>query len=55
MSSAALLADAAEGRLAGSDVVFWDTYNSAPLPAPGPLAALPPVHQEYVVECDHRF
>jgi len=52
---AALLADAAEGRLAGADVVFWDTYNSAPLPAPGPAEALPAVLGEYVVECERLF
>jgi len=52
---AALLADAAEGRLARADVVFWDTYNSAPLPAPGPTEALPPVLREYVFECERLF
>jgi len=31
----ALLSDARAGLLAGADVLFWDTYNSAPLPAPG--------------------
>ena len=30
---AALRADAAAGRLAGKTVVFWNTYNSRPLPA----------------------
>jgi len=45
---AALLADAADGKLADADVVFWDTYNSAPMPAPGREDALPPVLREFV-------
>jgi D-cysteine desulfhydrase len=44
---AALLADAAEGKLADADVVFWDTYNSAPMPAPGREDALPAVLREF--------
>lgn len=48
----ALLADAAAGRLADADVVFWDTYNSAPLPAAGPPEALPVALREYVRACD---
>lgn len=52
---AALLADAAAGRLARRDVVFWDTYNSAPLPAPGPVKALPEALREYVADCERRF
>lgn len=45
---AALLADAAEGMLADADVVFWDTYNSAPMPTPGREDALPPVLREFL-------
>lgn len=52
---AAMLADARAGKLAGERVLFWDTYNSAPMPAPGPIDALPPVLQEYVEECDRVF
>ena len=48
---AALLADAADGKLADADVVFWDTYNSAPMPAPGREDALPPVLREFVAAC----
>jgi 1-aminocyclopropane-1-carboxylate deaminase/D-cysteine desulfhydrase-like pyridoxal-dependent ACC family enzyme len=51
----ALLADAAEGRLEGAEVVFWDTYSSAPMPPPGPAETLPPVLREYVAECDRGF
>lgn len=52
---AALRGDAQTGRLAGSRVVFWDTYNSAPMPSPGAVEALSPVLQEYVAECERRF
>ena len=52
---AAFLADAAIGGLADQDVVFWNTYNSAPLPAPGPDEALPEVLREYVSRCDELF
>jgi D-cysteine desulfhydrase len=48
---AALLADAADGKLADADVVFWDTYNSAPTPAPGREEVLPPVLREYLAAC----
>ena len=48
---AALLADAADGMLADADVVFWNTYNSAPMPAPGREDALPPVLREFVAAC----
>jgi len=47
----ALLADAARGRLAGAEVVFWNTFNSAPLPAPGPVAVLPAELAAFVAEC----
>ncbi len=52
---AALLADGRAGRLAGQRVLFWDTYNSAPLPAPGPVTALPQVLRDYVAECEALF
>lgn len=52
---AALLADAATGALAGQHVVFWNTYNSAPMPAPGPDESLPEVLREYVARCDELF
>lgn len=49
---AALLADAAEGKLRDEDVLFWDTYSSAPLPPPGREEVLPRVLREFVAECD---
>ena len=52
---AALVADARSGRLEEQSVVFWDTYNSAPMPPEGPDDALPPVLREYVDECDREF
>ena len=52
---AALLDDARCGLLAGRNVLFWDTYNSAPMPGAGSDDALPPVLREYVAECDRIF
>lgn len=52
---AAMMADAAAGRLAGAHVMFLDTYNSAPMPAPGPVGTLPDVLREYVAECERLF
>lgn len=52
---AAMLDDAAAGRLADQNVLFWDTYNSAPMPEPGPVELLPPALQEYVALCDQLF
>lgn len=52
---AAMLADAALGELAKSNVLFWDTYNSAPMPAPGPIELLPMVLRDYVEKCDALF
>lgn len=52
---AAMVADARAGKLAGSRVVFWDTYNSAPMPAPGDADTLPPALRDYVAECDRAF
>jgi D-cysteine desulfhydrase len=52
---AALTADARAGKLAGQRVLFWDTYNSAPMPPEGPDDALPVEIQAYVAECDREF
>lgn len=52
---AALMADAAEGRLDGRRVVFVDTYNSAPMPTPGAVEALPPTLQDYIARCTELF
>lgn len=51
----ALLSDAEAGALRGQDVVFWNTYNSSALPAPGPDDALPEVLSAYVSRCDELF
>jgi D-cysteine desulfhydrase len=51
----AMLADATTGSLANRHVLFWDTYNSAPYPQPGPVEALPAVLRDYVAECDRVF
>ncbi|HET6352155.1 MAG TPA: pyridoxal-phosphate dependent enzyme [Coriobacteriia bacterium] len=48
---AALMADAKAGKLAGKRVVFIDTYNSAPMPTPGPIEALPETLQDYIAQC----
>jgi 1-aminocyclopropane-1-carboxylate deaminase/D-cysteine desulfhydrase-like pyridoxal-dependent ACC family enzyme len=52
---AALLDDAHCGLLRNSDVVFWDTYSSAPMPPAGDDALLPSELREYVAECDAQF
>jgi D-cysteine desulfhydrase len=52
---AAMLADAEAGLLGDQRVLFWDTYNSAPMLAPGPVELLPPVLQAYVASCDELF
>lgn len=52
---AALAADAAAGRLGDARPVFWDTYSSAPKPAPGPVEALPQVLRDYIAECGKLF
>lgn len=52
---AAMLDDAAHGLLADKTVLLWNTYNSAPMPKPGPVALLPTVLQEYIAECDELF
>jgi 1-aminocyclopropane-1-carboxylate deaminase/D-cysteine desulfhydrase-like pyridoxal-dependent ACC family enzyme len=51
---AALLADLDSGA-AGDGVVFWNTYNSAPYPAPGPIDVLPKVLQDYIALCEEQF
>ncbi len=52
---AAMLMDARRGGLSGQRVLFWDTYNSAAMPAPGDPGALPAVLREYIDECDRLF
>ncbi len=52
---AALLGDTAAGKLDDQQVLFWDTYNSAPMPAPGDVESLPTVLQDYVAICDEQF
>jgi len=52
---AAMMADAAEGLLADEQVLFLDTYNSAPALPQGDAAVLPPVLQAYVAECERLF
>jgi len=52
---AAMVADAHAGTLTDSQVLFWDTYNSAPMPAPGDADTLPPALRDYVAECDRVF
>ena len=52
---AALLADAETDALGGRRVLFWDTYSSAPMPAPGDVEALTPVLQDYIALCDEMF
>ena len=52
---AALVADARANRLTGEQVLFWDTYSSAPMPPAGPDEALPAVLRSYVAECDRLF
>jgi len=47
--------DAREGLLSQAQVLFWDTYNSAPMPEPGDVANLPKVLADYVRECDTQF
>lgn len=52
----ALLGDMREGRLRdGGRVLFWNTYSSAPKPAPGPVEALPEVLRDYIAECERLF
>ena len=52
---AAMVADARAGTLTDSQVLFWDTYNSAPTPALGDAETLPPALRDYVAECDRVF
>jgi len=52
---AAMVADARAGTLEDSQVLFWDTYSSVPLPEPDPLEALPQVLQDYIAECRRLF
>jgi len=52
---AAMVADARAGTLTDSQVLFWDTYNSAPMLALGDAETLPPELRDYVAECDRVF
>lgn len=52
---AALAADAASGALAGANVLFLDTYSSAPLPSAGSVEALPELLRDYVAECERLY
>ena len=52
---AAMVDDAREGLISGGQVLFWNTYNSAPMPAAGDVAVLPEVLRDYVAECDRIF
>jgi D-cysteine desulfhydrase len=52
---AAMLDDASCGLLHKSDVLFIDSYNSAPMPEAGDDESLPEVLREYVRECDRIF
>lgn len=52
---AALIHDARQGRLAGRNVLFWNTYNSRPYPANLPRRpgrALPPEFDAYFIDPD---
>ena len=52
----AMLADARSGALQiDQHVLFWDTYSSAAMPAPGDIAALPEVLRDYIAECEREF
>lgn len=48
---AALLADAAAGRFGTSDILFWNTYSSAPLPVPADR----PIHEGLAPEFRRYF
>ena len=52
---AAMVADGRRGELRRAQVLFWDTYNSAPMPEPGDIAELPQVLRDYVAGCDSMF
>ena len=52
----AMLDDARSGRLhADEQVLFWDTYSSAPMPAAGPIEVLPEVLRDYIAACEREF
>ena len=52
---AAMIADARDGTLGCSQVLFWDTYSSVFPAAVGSDDALPQVLRDYVNECDRVF
>ena len=52
----AMLEDARVGRLHPDEqVLFWETYSSAPMPAAGPIEALPAVLRDYIAACEREF
>jgi 1-aminocyclopropane-1-carboxylate deaminase/D-cysteine desulfhydrase-like pyridoxal-dependent ACC family enzyme len=52
----AMLDYARRGSLSIDDhVLFWNTYNSAPMPAAGDIATLPEELQVYIAECERRY
>jgi 1-aminocyclopropane-1-carboxylate deaminase/D-cysteine desulfhydrase-like pyridoxal-dependent ACC family enzyme len=52
----AMIDDGRRGCLRPDErVLFWDTYSSAPMPAPGPVEALPAQLQAYVAECERLY
>ena len=52
----AMLEDARTGRLRPDEqVLFWETYSSAPMPAAGPIEALPEVLRDYIAACEREF
>lgn len=51
----AMFDHAREGLLGHERVVFWNTYNSAPMPPPGEVSVLPATLQRYVAECDRLY
>ena len=51
-----MLDDARAGKLHPDEhLLFWDTYSSAPMPAAGPIEALPETLRAYVAECERQF
>lgn len=54
-AAVAMFAHARDGLLAHERVVFWNTYNSAPMPEAGPASVLPVALQHYIAECERLF
>lgn len=51
----AMLDDGRAGKLDGKQVLFWDTYNSAPYPKAGDESLLPLGLQDYIERCRQLF